>query len=101
VNVSRIAHARPGRRSIGRVVQCVMQCFFRACSGRRIGAQLRRTIPMDIQSKATSIDLFSLKTRPMQAFCMRRFIFFLSFSTWLGLAPLRRKALSMKVRNVQ
>jgi NNP family nitrate/nitrite transporter-like MFS transporter len=43
---------------------------------------------MEIHNKATSIDLFSLKTRPMRAFHMSWFAFFLCFFAWFGIAPL-------------
>ncbi len=43
---------------------------------------------MEIRNKATSIDLFSLKTRPMRAFHMSWFSFFLCFFAWFGIAPL-------------
>ncbi len=43
---------------------------------------------MDVKNKATSIDLFSLKTRPMRAFHMSWFAFFLCFFAWFGIAPL-------------
>ena len=43
---------------------------------------------MEIQNKATSISLFSLKTRPMRAFHMSWFAFFLCFFAWFGIAPL-------------
>ncbi len=43
---------------------------------------------MEVQNKATSIDLFSLKTRPMRAFHMTWFSFFLCFFAWFGIAPL-------------
>ena len=43
---------------------------------------------MDVRHKATSIDLFSLKTRPMRAFHMSWFAFFLCFFAWFGIAPL-------------
>jgi len=43
---------------------------------------------MDVRNKATSIDLFSLKTRPMRAFHMSWFAFFLCFFAWFGIAPL-------------
>ena len=56
---------------------------------------------MDIQNKATSINLFSLKTRPMRAFHMMWFSFFLCFSAWFDGASLRGKALPTRVRNVQ
>ncbi len=43
---------------------------------------------MEVKNKATSIDLFSLKTRPMRAFHMTWFSFFLCFFAWFGIAPL-------------
>lgn len=43
---------------------------------------------MEVRNKATSIDLFSLKTRPMRAFHMSWFAFFLCFFAWFGIAPL-------------
>jgi len=43
---------------------------------------------MDVRNKATSIDLFSLKTRNMRAFHMSWFAFFLCFFAWFGIAPL-------------
>ncbi|MCA9143744.1 MAG: MFS transporter [Planctomycetaceae bacterium] len=43
---------------------------------------------MEIRNKATSIDLFSLKTRQMRAFHMSWFAFFLCFFAWFGIAPL-------------
>ncbi len=43
---------------------------------------------MEVQNKATSIDLFTLKTRPMRAFHMSWFAFFLCFFAWFGIAPL-------------
>ncbi len=43
---------------------------------------------MDVKNKATSISLFSLKTRPMRAFHMSWFAFFLCFFAWFGIAPL-------------
>ncbi len=43
---------------------------------------------MDVRNKATSIDLFSLKTRQMRAFHMSWFAFFLCFFAWFGIAPL-------------
>ena len=43
---------------------------------------------MDIKNKATSIKLFSLKTRQMRAFHMSWFAFFLCFFAWFGIAPL-------------
>jgi NNP family nitrate/nitrite transporter-like MFS transporter len=43
---------------------------------------------MEVRNKATSIDLFSLKTRPMRAFHMTWFSFFLCFFAWFGIAPL-------------
>lgn len=43
---------------------------------------------MEVKNKATSIDLFTLKTRPMRAFHMTWFSFFLCFFAWFGIAPL-------------
>jgi NNP family nitrate/nitrite transporter-like MFS transporter len=43
---------------------------------------------MDVKNKATRIDLLSLKTRPMRAFHMSWFSFFLCFFAWFGIAPL-------------
>ncbi len=43
---------------------------------------------MEIQNKATQIRLFSLATRPMRAFHMSWFAFFLCFFAWFGIAPL-------------
>lgn len=43
---------------------------------------------MDINNKATRIDLFSLKTRPMRAFHTTWLSFFLCFFAWFGIAPL-------------
>jgi len=43
---------------------------------------------MQVQNKATSIDLFSLKTPQMRAFHMSWFAFFLCFFAWFGIAPL-------------
>ncbi|MCP3981186.1 MAG: MFS transporter [bacterium] len=43
---------------------------------------------MEVQNKATSITLFSLKTRQMRAFHMSWFSFFLCFFAWFGIAPL-------------
>ena len=43
---------------------------------------------MEVRNKATSIDLFSLKTRQMRAFHMSWFAFFLCFFSWFGIAPL-------------
>ncbi|MEX2188223.1 MAG: MFS transporter [Pirellulales bacterium] len=43
---------------------------------------------MEVRNKATSIDLFSLKTPPMRAFHMTWFAFFLCFFAWFGIAPL-------------
>lgn len=43
---------------------------------------------MEIRNKATRIDLLSLKTRPMRAFHMSWFAFFLCFFAWFGIAPL-------------
>ncbi len=43
---------------------------------------------MEVRNKATSINLFSLKTRQMRAFHMSWFAFFLCFFAWFGIAPL-------------
>jgi len=43
---------------------------------------------MEVRNKATSIELLSLKTRPMRAFHMSWFAFFLCFFAWFGIAPL-------------
>lgn len=43
---------------------------------------------MEVKNKATKIELFSLKTRPMRAFHMTWFSFFLCFFAWFGIAPL-------------
>lgn len=43
---------------------------------------------MDIRNKATSIDLFSLKSVQMRAFHMSWLAFFLCFFGWFGIAPL-------------
>jgi len=43
---------------------------------------------MDVQNKATRIDLFSLRTPQMRAFHMSWFAFFLCFFAWFGIAPL-------------
>jgi NNP family nitrate/nitrite transporter-like MFS transporter len=43
---------------------------------------------MKPSQKATSIDLFSLKTAPMRAFHMTWFAFFMAFFGWFGIAPL-------------
>ena len=43
---------------------------------------------MDVQNKATQINLFSLKTPQMRAFHMSWFAFFLCFFAWFGIAPL-------------
>lgn len=43
---------------------------------------------MEVKNKATSIDLFSLKTPQMRAFHMSWFAFFLCFFAWFGIAPL-------------
>ncbi|MBZ0171095.1 MAG: MFS transporter, partial [Phycisphaerales bacterium] len=43
---------------------------------------------MEVSNKATSINLFSLKTRQMRAFHMSWFSFFLCFFAWFGIAPL-------------
>lgn len=51
-------------------------------------AEPPETPSVEIANKATSIDLFSLKTRPMRAFHMTWFSFFLCFFAWFGIAPL-------------
>ena len=43
---------------------------------------------MDVRNKATSIDLFSLRTPQMRAFHMSWFAVFLCFFAWFGIAPL-------------
>ncbi len=43
---------------------------------------------MEVKNKATSIDLFSLRTPQMRAFHMSWFAFFLCFFAWFGIAPL-------------
>ncbi len=43
---------------------------------------------MEVRNKATSIDLFSLRTPQMRAFHMSWFAFFLCFFAWFGIAPL-------------
>ncbi len=43
---------------------------------------------MEVKNKATSIDLFSLRTPQMRAFHMAWFAFFLCFFAWFGIAPL-------------
>lgn len=43
---------------------------------------------MDIQNKATKIDLFNFSTPQMRAFHMSWFSFFLCFFAWFGIAPL-------------
>ncbi|MBT3586857.1 MAG: MFS transporter [Halobacteriovoraceae bacterium] len=43
---------------------------------------------MEIKNKATKIDLFNFSTRPMRAFHMSWFAFFLCFFAWFGIAPL-------------
>lgn len=43
---------------------------------------------MHVQNKATSINLFSLRTPQMRAFHMAWFAFFLCFFAWFGIAPL-------------
>jgi len=53
---------------------------------------------MEVKNKATSIDLFSLRTPQMRAFHMSWFAFFLCFFAWFGIAPLMvivRKELSL------
>lgn len=43
---------------------------------------------MDVRNKATSIDLFTVRTPQMRAFHMTWFSFFLCFFAWFGIAPL-------------
>ncbi|RMG84249.1 MAG: MFS transporter [Chloroflexi bacterium] len=43
---------------------------------------------MDFKNKATSINLFSLKTPQMRAFHLSWFAFFICFFGWFGIAPL-------------
>ncbi len=43
---------------------------------------------MEVRNKATSINLFTLKTPQMRAFHMSWFAFFLCFFSWFGIAPL-------------
>ncbi len=43
---------------------------------------------MEVRNKATSIDLFTLRTPQMRAFHMSWFAFFLCFFAWFGIAPL-------------
>lgn len=43
---------------------------------------------MEVENKATRISLFNLSTRPMRAFHMSWFAFFLCFFAWFGIAPL-------------
>ena len=43
---------------------------------------------MQVQNKATRIQLFSLRTPQMRAFHMAWFSFFLCFFAWFGIAPL-------------
>ncbi|MFT5289036.1 MAG: NNP family nitrate/nitrite transporter-like MFS transporter [Planctomycetota bacterium] len=43
---------------------------------------------MQIENKATRIELFNLKTPQMRAFHMSWFSFFLCFFAWFGIAPL-------------
>ncbi len=43
---------------------------------------------MEIKNKAPRIDLFNFSTRPMRAFHMSWFAFFLCFFAWFGIAPL-------------
>ncbi len=51
-------------------------------------SESQETPSVEIANKATSINLFSLKTRPMRAFHMAWFSFFLCFFAWFGIAPL-------------
>lgn len=43
---------------------------------------------MDIQGKATRIELLNIKQTPMRVFHITWFSFFLSFFAWFGIAPL-------------
>ena len=43
---------------------------------------------MDVANKANRIKLFSFSSRPMRAFHMSWFAFFLCFFAWFGIAPL-------------
>lgn len=43
---------------------------------------------MEIKNKATRIQLFNFSTRPMRAFHVTWFAFFLCFFAWFGIAPL-------------
>ncbi|RLA65615.1 MAG: MFS transporter [Epsilonproteobacteria bacterium] len=43
---------------------------------------------MEIKNQATKIDLFNFSTRPMRAFHVTWFAFFLCFFAWFGIAPL-------------
>ena len=43
---------------------------------------------MELQSKATRIELFSLKTAPMRAFHLTWMAFFVTFFAWFACAPL-------------
>ncbi len=45
---------------------------------------------MEVHNKATRINLLSLKTRPMRAFHMSWFAFFLCFFAWFGIAPMMK-----------
>ena len=45
---------------------------------------------MDLQNKATRINLFNLSTPQMRAFHMSWFAFFLCFFAWFGVAPLMK-----------
>ncbi|MFK7777280.1 MAG: MFS transporter [Gimesia sp.] len=45
---------------------------------------------MDIQNKATRINLFNFSTPQMRAFHMSWFAFFLCFFAWFGIAPLMK-----------
>ena len=58
---------------------------------------------MDVRNKATSINLFSVRTRQMRAFHMSWFAFFLCFFAWFGIAPLMavvREELSLTKQQV-
>ena len=45
---------------------------------------------MEIQNKATRINLFNFTTPQMRAFHMSWFAFFLCFFAWFGIAPLMK-----------
>ena len=55
---------------------------------RRVTPTPKIETGMQVDNKATRIDLFSLKTPQMRAFHMSWFAFFLCFFAWFGIAPL-------------